>query len=147
MLANGPFAADRAPSFQNFAVTNVFRGKPAEVDLSSHPRARLFRTQLRLQTAEGANFAGHYRLAQWGRGSSCAEFAIVDCKTGKVYFSPELPFVTWVGWEGADDGLHFRLDSRLIILKGSPLEEPKKGTFYLLWENDKLKLIRSDLAK
>jgi hypothetical protein len=143
-----PLAADRAPSFADFAVTNVFKRKPAEVDLSSDPKARRFRTQLRLQTAEGANFAGHYRLAKWGCGTACAEFAIVDCKTGKVYFSKELPYATWSGeWSDAEPGLHFQIDSRLLVLKGAPLEGLKQGTFYYLWESNKLKLIRSDLEK
>jgi hypothetical protein len=142
------WAADRAPSFPDFAVTNFFKGKPAEVDLSSDPKARRFRTQLRLQTAEGANFAGQCRLAKWGCGTGCAEFAIVDCKTGKVYFSKELPYATWSGeWSDAEPGLHFRLDSRLLVLKGAPLEGPKQGTFYYLWESNKLTLIRSDLEK
>src|SRR5687768_16809848 len=68
-------AADPAPKFSDFGVTNIVKGKPADVDLSSHPKARRYRTQLRVQTAEGANFAGHYRLAKWGSGTGCAEFA------------------------------------------------------------------------
>jgi len=140
-------AADPPPRFQDFAVTNIFKGKPAAVDLSSHPEARKYRTQLRRQAAEGPNFSGHYKIAIWGCGTSCAAFAIVDCRTGKVYFSPELPYVTWTDWIGEDYGLKFQLDSKLLVLKGTPVEESKVGTFYYIWETNTLKLIRSDLKK
>lgn len=147
LLVGSSFAADRAPRYQDYTVTNGFKGKPPAVDLSSHSEARRFRTQLRRQTAEGANFAGHYRLVIWGCGTSCAQFAIVDCKTGHAYFSADLPYVTWTGWDGGDFGLQFRVDSRLLILCGSPQEEAKRGRFYYLWETNTLRLIRSDLKK
>jgi hypothetical protein len=138
---------DKAPHYRDFAVTNIFKGKPAPVDLSSHPRARMFRTQLRRQAAEGPDFAGHYKIAIWGCGSSCAAFAIVDSQTGHVYFPPELPYVTWADWEGTNFGLQFRIDSRLLVLHGSPEEKPQSGTFYYMWQTNKLRLIRSELKK
>jgi hypothetical protein len=70
-------------------VTNIFTGKPAIVDLSSHPKARHYRTELRRQAKEGADFAGHYKFAIWGCGTACEEFAIVDSLTGRVYFSSD----------------------------------------------------------
>jgi hypothetical protein len=147
-IAIGAFAGgDKAPRYQDFAVTNVFKGKPAVVDLSSHPDARSYRTQLRRQAAEGPNFAGHYKIAIWGCGTSCQEFAIVDSQTGRVYFPPELPYVSFVYWDGDDAGLQFRLDSRLIVLHGSPKEEPKVGTFYYVWQTNTLRLIHVDLKK
>ena len=148
-IVAGAFAGDdKAPRYQDFAVTNVFKGKPAAVDLSSHPDARYYRTQLRRQVAEGPNFAGHYKIAIWGCGSSCAEFAIVDSQTGHVYFSPELPYVTWAHyWEDTNCGLQFRIDNRLLVLYGSPKEETKVGTFYYVWETNTLRLIHSKFKK
>jgi hypothetical protein len=144
----GAFAGpDKAPQYQDFAVTKIFKGKPAAVDLSSHPQARMYRTELRRQAAEGSDFAGHYKIAIWGCGSSCAAFAIVDSQTGHVYFPPELPYVTWTGWEGTNFGLQFRIDSRLLILHGSPEEKPHIGTFYYVWQTNTLRLIRSELKK
>lgn len=144
----GAFAGgDNSPQYQDFSVTNIFKGKPAAVDLSSHPQARTYRTQLRRQAAEGPNFAGHYKIAIWGCGSSCQAFAIVDSQTGRAYFPPDLPFVSHVSWDGDDFGLQFRLDSRLLVLHGSPKEEPRVGTFYYLWQTNTLTLIRSELKK
>jgi len=147
-IVAGAFAGgDKSPRYQDFSVTNIFKGKPAAVDLSSDPQARTYRTQLRRQAGEGPNFAGHYKIAIWGCGSSCQQFAIVDSQTGRVYFPPELPFVTYVHWYGDDVGLQFRLDSRLLVLHGSPKEELSTGTFYYVWQTNTLRLIHVDLKK
>jgi hypothetical protein len=147
IVASAFAGGDKSPRYQDFSITNIFKGKPAAVDLSSHPQARTYRTQLRRQAAEGPNFAGHYKIAIWGCGSSCQAFAIVDSQTGRVYFPPDLPFVSYVTWYGDDFGLQFRLDSRLLVLHGSPKEEPIVGTFYYLWQTNTLTLIRSELKK
>ena len=136
-----------APRYEEFAVTNIFKGKSAAVDLSSHPQARSYRTELKRQAAEGPNFAGHFKIAIWGCGTSCQAFAIVDVQSGRVYFPPELPFVTYVDWYADDLGLQFRLDSRLLVLHGSPKEKARVGTFFYLWQTNSLGLIRSDLKK
>ena len=94
-----------APRFEDIPVSEKFRGKPARVDLSSHPRARRFRTVLREGAAEGPNFAGHFTVVTWHCGSDCQEVAVVNARTGRVYFAP---FTT-----SADSD--FRLDSRLFI--------------------------------
>jgi len=147
-VAFGTWAdADKTPRFQDFAVTNIFKGKPAAVDLSSHPQASRYRTELRRQAAKGPNFAGHYKIAIWGYGSSCAAFAIVDSQTGRVYFPPELPFVTWTGWKGTNRGLEYRIDSALLVLHGSPEEKPQIGTFYYVWKTNALRLVRTELQK
>jgi len=145
IVAGALAGGDKPSRYEDFAITNIFKGKPAAVDLSSHPQARSYRTQLRRQAAEGPNFAGHYKIAIWGCGTSCQAFAIVDVQTGRVYFPPELPFVSYVNWDGDDFGLQFRIDSRLLVLHGSPKEESRVGTFYYLWQTNTLRLIRSDL--
>jgi hypothetical protein len=139
--------AGQSPRFLDFAVTNVFKGNPAAVDLSTNSQARLYRTQLRRQAAEGPNFAGHYKIAIWGCGSSCAAFAIVDSQSGHVYFPPELPYVTWTGYEGTNFGLQYRIDSKLLVLHGSPEEKPQIGTFYYVWQTNSLRLIRTEFQK
>ena len=137
----------KVPSYKDFAVTNIFKGKPAEVNLSSDPDAYMFRTQLRRQAADGPNFAGHYKIAIWGCGTSCQQFAIIDSQNGRVFFPPVLPYVTFVQWDGTNAGLQFRIDSNLLILHGSPKEEPKVGTFYYLWQTNVLRLIQADFKK
>ena len=139
--------ADQSPRFEDFAVTNLFKGTTAVVDLSSHPEARHYRTELRRQAAEGADFAGHYKIAIWGCGSSCAQFAIVDSQSGRVYFPRELSYYTWADYDGTNFGLQYRLDSKLLVLHGSPAEEPQVGAFYYVWQTNSLLLIRKELKK
>ena len=52
------------PSFEDFRVTQVFRGRPVPPVLDT-PKARAFRTELRRQAASGPNFAGHFTVALW----------------------------------------------------------------------------------
>jgi hypothetical protein len=62
-----------------------------------------------------------------------------------VHFSPELPFVTWTGWEDPKFGLDFRKDSCLLIARGSRQEELANGTYYYLWDGEKLTLLRKEI--
>jgi len=101
---------------------------------------------IRAQAAEGANFAGHYRIATWGCGAGCVQFAIVDVKTGDVYFPPEVETVM-VLLEQEDDPLQYRAESRLLVITGKK-EKPNfrdsgEGRFFYVWKNNRLALLRS----
>ncbi len=149
-------------SFEDFPVAEVYTGKPAKIDFSSHPDARTFRTVLkigvkemdyeysdefpggRLKKDESANFAGHYVLLYWGCGTECQEIAIVDARNGKVYF-PQI---------SASLGVKYNVKSNLLIV--NPPDEIKsrvdnegwlpKGihTKYYKWQNNKLIEIEDD---
>ena len=73
------------PRLQDYPVTDIFRGKPSAPVLSTK-EARMFRTELRRQAARGPNFAGHYTLALWGCGAGCANGAVIDARSGQVWF-------------------------------------------------------------
>ncbi|HEY2933695.1 MAG TPA: hypothetical protein VGK99_18310 [Acidobacteriota bacterium] len=94
------------PSFRDYTVRRIYRGKPATVDLRSHPAARRFRTRLRRGSVKGPNFAGHFIVVTWGCGSSCQVHAIIDAKTGRVFFPLSHP---------TSEGACFRLDSSLFV--------------------------------
>lgn len=98
----------RLPRFEDYPVREVYRGRPAPVDLASAPGAQRFRTVLREGAARGPNFAGRYTVVEWGCGSPCHAFAIVDARTGRVYFVPQT----------ANAGAEYRLDSRLFVIDG-----------------------------
>src|SRR5437879_6054758 len=73
-----------APRFTDFHVSiSPVRASP-QLDLKSNPIAKTYRTVLRQEIAQEPNFAGHYRVAIWGCGSSCAMFAVVHLPTGRV---------------------------------------------------------------
>ncbi|MFA6597290.1 MAG: hypothetical protein WCS69_06175 [Ignavibacteriaceae bacterium] len=126
------------PSFDDFPILDTFKGIPAKVDLSSNPYAKKFRTVLREGAKIGPNFAGHFRLVEWGCGSSCQSHAIVDAKNGKVFFPFNL--VTTAG-------IDFRLSSSLVIT--DPIDTlsletiPVLYSYYYNWDGKKLILIDS----
>ena len=93
------------PRFESYPVSSTFRGKPAPVNLRGHSRAKIYRTVLREGAKEGPNFAGHYTVVMWGCGSDCMEVAVVDAKTGRVYFAP----FTVTPSMGADYGINSKL--------------------------------------
>lgn len=103
---------ENPPRFDDFPVVEEFHGKPARVDLSSHPNARTFRTRLRDGAEKGPNFAGHYALVFFGCGNECQQTLIVDLRTGKVYGLAEPPSNRPLQ---SSRGLDFTLTSRLLI--------------------------------
>ena len=142
-----PSLGKALPYFRDYRVTEIYTGKHAPVDISSHPVAKTWRTKLIEAANKGSNFAGHYTIAMWGCGSSCLAFGIIDAVNGKVYFPRTLSHVSWAGWREKEYGLKFRLDSNLLIVYGSPNEEERKGIFYYIWKNNDLELIKYKLMK
>jgi len=101
-------APSRPPlRFADFKASNFYVGKPAKIDYKSHPIARQYRTVITEGYKEEgkANFGGHYRFITWGCGSSCAEFALVDLRTGRVYNGMIAPA-----------GFDFEANSQLVIV-------------------------------
>jgi hypothetical protein len=102
---------------------------------------------------EGPNFAGHYRVAVWGCGSSCAMFAVINLKSGKVITAAGMTSVTaslflepdgFLANANAENfGLfRFRRDSSLLVVIGAPDEdESRTGVYYLVLRDDRLKLL------
>src|SRR5689334_12880138 len=65
-----------APRFNQYVQKGPAPKTQAKLDLGSNPIARMYRTVIRQEMSQGANFAGFYRVAIWGCGSSCA---VCDC--------------------------------------------------------------------
>lgn len=127
-------------------VSERFKGKPASVILSSK-RARLYRTVLREGAKKGPNFAGHYTIVTWGAGLATFSMAVVDAKTGRVYFPPfkEVGASSY-GLPYLDKGNNpaWRIDSRLFAFVGMPDWDEKKGEGLYLYTFDgrRFRLIR-----
>jgi hypothetical protein len=145
------------PKFEDFKVTEVFKGAPAKPILQSSGD-RMFRTRIREGAARGPNFAGHFTIAVWGCGSSCVSFALVDAKTGEVFHAP-FGILESVSMLGYDDirpdakhadvmGLKYQQDSRLLIARGCPDEKDEDcASFYYEWTGTQFKLLRKLPAK
>jgi hypothetical protein len=146
-----PGQSAKAPDFKQYPA-DVYAGKPAPLNLRSHPMARTYRTSIREQIHEqGINFAGHFTVAVMGCGTGCSITAIVDARNGVAYFPRELD-----GWnvepgvyEFADneDVRTFRADSRLLKIIGAPrLSADERwgpgGIYYYEWKNNRLRQVQ-----
>jgi hypothetical protein len=124
-------------SFRNYPVAAHFSGKPAKPLLVT-PHERNFRTMIRTQANKGPNFAGHFTLAQWGCGSPCLSFVIIDAASGAIYDFKEA--VGCADKNGIDASVDFRLNSRLVIATGFS-EKLGCGTSFYEWNGKRLSLI------
>lgn len=80
----------------------LFTGKPALVDFESFPEAQMYRTVINAEVEEGANFAGHYRLATWGCGTNCYGYAVIDLRSGKIIeYQPVFQFISETGFSSS----------------------------------------------
>jgi len=135
-------ATGQLPTFEQFKVEEKYTGKPAVPILQTRMQ-RNFRTVIQEAAKEGPNFAGHYTLAEWGCGAGCVSMAVVDSKTGRTFDGPFtlLGFDLSYVYEGGEEQLEFRLDSRLMVARGCPGEKDC-GTYYYEWADDRFKMIR-----
>ena len=152
-------ADKRAPTFAAFRVPPPEAIENPRLDLKSNPTARMYRTVLRQEISQGPNFAGKYRVAVWGCGTSCAMFAVVNLSTGRVitpegfsstsavYFGTEEQIVFPESQSGM--GLFgFRKDSKLLAVLGDLDEdENREGAFYFVLESERLRLVHSTLVE
>lgn len=101
---------------------------------------------IREEAKQGPNFAGHFTIVHIGCGAGTVCPAIIDVKTGIVYFPPELLSAEALLMDTGDtdvDTLNYRRNSRLLIVAGTPNENRKnEGMSSYLWRSGKLKLIR-----
>jgi hypothetical protein len=157
LLFNGYSSRPQSPSlqqknsdwslkFDDFSAGRISKRRPARPLLVTETD-RMFRTTIRQAARKGPNFAGHYSVAYWGRGSGLTSFVVVDVITGHVYDSAPFGFFD-VPFRGAYtgrqyEGLVYRPDSRLLVADGCP-ENGKCGTYYYEWKKNSFTLLRFD---
>jgi hypothetical protein len=114
----------------------------------------MYRTVLREGAGKGPNFAGRYTVVTWGAGLGAFSMAVVDAKTGSVYFPPfeevsssdyGLPYVD------AGNNPAWRINSKLFALAGVPNGKDNQGEGMYLYVFDKgrfrlVHFIRNDEA-
>ena len=140
------------PHFEDFAVNSSFQGKPARPVLGA---SQAFRTEIFEGAAKGPNFAGHYTIIEWGCGSGCIAFAIVDAVSGRIYYP--IPFdALALPYQGTATGreykgLEYRLNSALLVADGCPENENTSvsetlkncATRYYKWDQKRFVLVAS----
>jgi hypothetical protein len=105
----------------------------------------MFQTAIREAWRDGINYSGHYVVANWGCGSGCTQFAVVDAITGIIYDPPfqDLDFHYGLGlakdpkwanyepqWLCYDDRLAYQPDSGLLVVEGCVSEHQCGRTFF-----------------
>ena len=132
-------SAQKIPSFATYKVKvgNKISKRP---NLASNKNARMYRTNLRNAAQEGVNFAGKYVLASWGCGTGCLEAAIINARTGQVFFPSVLQGISAGFCDLPDytETLVYKPDSRLLVLSGfkggaQNGSNKKCGIYYLEW--------------
>ncbi len=138
------------PDFNRYRVS-VEKARARSIDFRNSPGAGSFRTRLTAALREGVNFAGHYILTGWGCGTGCIYGAIIDARTGRVYFPQPLGgMASGTTDDGgyAEEPLRYRKNSRLLIINGVPgtpegRPELSMGEYFYEWRNNRLRLLRS----
>ncbi|HEY6969216.1 MAG TPA: hypothetical protein VJA94_08430 [Candidatus Angelobacter sp.] len=125
------------PKFEDYRVTEQYKGKNAKPVLTRHDLR--FRTRITEGAQEKVNFAGHYILTTWGCGGGCVTGVVIDAPTGKVYW---LPFTICCWPVEVEDPIQFRVDSRLVIFTGSR-NEKGQGVYYYKFEGNRFVLLQA----
>ncbi|MFH5254205.1 hypothetical protein ACGTRS_23515 [Burkholderia semiarida] len=138
-------AACASPAFDRYPASAGARAprKPAGAPRFAGSEARRYRTVIRDAFAQPANFAGHYRVAIWGCGTDCRNFAILDKNTGATYTMPGVKAVSGVMGNG-DERVDFRVGSRLLIVAGCFNDDcdagnAKAARFFYEWTGTRLR--------
>lgn len=140
---------NRTPSFGSYPA-KIERKTAKTIDFRNSPGASTFRTRLRDALKGEVNFAGRYILTGWGCGTGCSYSAVIDARTGRVWFPDQLAGVSvWMGEQDGDlETFTFRKNSRLLIIRGTagPMEDgdsaASQGVYYYEWRANKLRLIK-----
>lgn len=148
--AEGQHAGGGFPQFQDYAVGNVFNGRPAKPRLVTS-RDERFRTRIREAAAQGPNFAGHYTIGEWGCGSGCISIVLINAMTGEIHTTPfnelfwGMPIMKYeTKYAPNDEGfnpLAYTRQSRLLIVRGCP-EGRNCASYFYEWTGSTFKLLR-----
>ena len=138
--AAGPAGA--APRFEDFPAGQTYTGPVHAPDLSSHPDAQTYRTQLQNAAKGGVNFAGDHILATWGCGGQCLMGAVINARSGHVQF---LPGTVCCWLEAGEDinPIEFEADSDLLVLTGLVNEEEPMARRYYNFRSREFLLIET----
>lgn len=154
------FGQSKKITFKQYAV-KAENLKNVKVNLASHRNANTYRTNLRNAAKEKVNFAGHFILTTWGCGTNCTQSAIIDARSGSVFFPDEFDGVVQGfcdvptnakptdATDMADEYAPFvyQANSRLLVLngfRGGDFNDKKAGcgAYYLEWTGKRFKQIK-----
>lgn len=143
-----PCFSQPIPKFSQYRAS-VEKPRVKTINFRGNPGARSFRTRLTEGLRDGVNFAGHYVVVGWGCGTGCISGAIIDTRTGNVFWPEQFNALSvWYG-DGnyANEPVEFKKNSRLLVIHGIPGEKdddaPAKpsGLYFYEWKNNRLRQV------
>lgn len=143
----------KLPKFSHFKISKSFHGPNKPLILRTKAD-HLYRTNIREAAKHGPNFAAHYVVAEWGCGSGCHDFVVIDLSTGNIFDPPfrdvnfHMPpsgvFQGDPGWNCLPGAvLEFHKNSALLIVEGC-LDYHQCGRTYYKISKTGLKQIAYD---
>lgn len=154
------------PRFKDYPAGETFTGVPVTPKLAT-PLEQSYSEQIRdgvekgygvfrdSKEQKGPNFAGNLIVIQWGCGAPCMRMAIVDARTGDLYYPPisfngsgtrsfDLPLLTIGDSVPQNPEVQFRLNSNLMIIKATPNQSGRHPSYayYFLWRQNRWTLLR-----
>ncbi len=154
------------PRFEEYPASEMFIGTPAALKLTT-PVEQNYAEQIRdgvekgygvfrdSKEQKGPNFAGNLIVIQWGCGAPCLRMAIVDARSGDVYYPPisingvgarsfDLPLLMIGDSVPQNPEVQFRPNSNLMIFKATPNQSGRHPsyTYYFLWRQNRWTLLR-----
>jgi hypothetical protein len=150
-LATSALRVYASPSeFDHYPPEPSLSGPPVTLKLAT-PESRRFRSVLRSAAAAGPNFNGHYRIAEWGCGTGCASWAIIDLQSGSVWMSLDDAYAWWspdIPMElKAPDRFEARVGSSLLYVHVSSHRRTDRTLDtrkVFVWERGALRLLRTE---
>lgn len=150
---NGFGNSEKPPRFEDFPVNTSYNGTLAAPKFV-RPEERRYRTAIGngvtkgygvRENGEGAErrgpkFAGRYIVVQWGCGTECFLYAIIDAVTGRIIQPP----VAGKRMAHFDSGyLVFRLRSRLMIVKTNCVmgNSERCARDYFVWQSNRFSFL------
>ena len=149
------FVLEQKPRFEDYPVVKTHKGKIASLRLSKYEEADRVRLQWAVDNQK-VNFAGHYIVTNWSCGMWCSSFAVIDAKTGKVYWWNGSLQVCFPHLDNEFDcnenfeNIENKIDSKLIVFFGFGFEnnaDGERGFHYYKFENGRFIHLKSILVK
>ena len=160
-LAEGQDMRNRTPRFEYYSLGRQQKNLGEIIGISrpdSNESTAQFRKRIREAAGKGPNFAGHYSVVGWSCGMICINLTVVNVKTGRIHDTPFMgigdgPCPTGF-YEKERRLVHFKMNSRLLILRGAAEDFGPAGMFhdapcstrYYVWKANRLVLVKEVFA-
>lgn len=147
--------------FDNYKIAVNTIDKKAELNYSSNPIAKTFKTRITEGYRSGKiDFAGHFITILWGCGTSCISGVMVDVRDGNIYDLPIDEFTAYIGCYQNDEDLdneriNYLPNSKLLItmscsqteIENSPNLKQEKTYYINIWDDIKKKFVSKKQIK